>query len=167
MELYSGYFNDENIINNSSKTIKNILSKNPIIICIGSDKIILDCLGPFVGTLLKKNSNLKVIGELSNPVTAKNINSIISNIDITNNTILIVDCYLSKNEEDINKISIYNESALPGGLNINKTPIGNYKILACVDHLNNPHIYNNSTSLSRIYNLAETITNILINGAKN
>lgn len=164
MELYSSHYTNKNILNDTKPIIKKILSNNTIILCIGSDKIILDCLGPLVGTILKNNSNLNILGDLSNPITTKNLNSVTSELDKTTNNVIVIDCCLSEDKNNINNIYIYNKPSLPGGLNTNKTPIGNYKILACVDHLNNPLIYSNNKSLFHVYNLAQTIANILMNG---
>ena len=161
MKLYSNHYTHNNIINDTKDILQNIFSKKPTILCIGSNKIILDCLGPLVGTLLKDKTNLNIIGDLSNPITAKNLHTIISSIE--NKTVIVIDCCIGQTISDTNIISIYKNKALPGGLHKNKHSIGNYKILACVDHLSNPLIYNNSTSLSHVYNLATTITNIIIN----
>ena len=48
--------------------------KTPIIVCIGSDLVLGDSLGPLVGTmLLKKKICAYVYGTLSAPITAKEI----------------------------------------------------------------------------------------------
>ena len=49
-------------------------NKLPIFICIGSDMVLGDSLGPLVGTFLKKKKvNTYIYGTLSFPITAKEI----------------------------------------------------------------------------------------------
>ena len=56
-----------------SEGIKKFITKDTVIVCIGTDKCIGDCLGPLVGTLLKDNLlPLPVYGTISNPVHALN-----------------------------------------------------------------------------------------------
>lgn len=57
-----------------ANTLKNYLNKDTIIICIGTDRCIGDCLGPLVGTILRyKNIPLKLYGTLDEPIHALNI----------------------------------------------------------------------------------------------
>ena len=52
----------------------NPMSKRPIFICIGSDLVMGDSLGPLVGTFLKnKNVRSFVYGTLNYPITAKEV----------------------------------------------------------------------------------------------
>ena len=47
----------------------------PIILCIGSDLVLGDSLGPLIGTLLlKRNVEAYVYGTLGSPITAKEVN---------------------------------------------------------------------------------------------
>ena len=49
--------------------------KTPVFVCIGSDLVLGDSLGPLIGTFLKsKNIPFYVYGTLSFPITAKEIN---------------------------------------------------------------------------------------------
>ena len=68
-------FND-----NSEKSICNALIscnkklKTPTIICVGSDLVLGDSLGPLVGTMLtNRNANAYIYGTLNSPITAKEI----------------------------------------------------------------------------------------------
>lgn len=70
---------------NLSKSVINIIQKNNYsekelcFICVGTDKIVGDAIGPLVGSNLKKyidkNSikNINIIGNLDNPITNNNI----------------------------------------------------------------------------------------------
>lgn len=53
---------------------KKYLTTNTIIVCIGTDKFIGDCLGPLVGTFLEeKNFPLPVYGTIESPIHALNL----------------------------------------------------------------------------------------------
>lgn len=48
--------------------------KKPVFVCIGSDLVLGDSLGPLIGTLLrKKNLSSYVYGTLNFPITAKEV----------------------------------------------------------------------------------------------
>lgn len=55
-----------------------VCSLPPVILCIGTDRIIGDCLGPLAGSMLKKaaGENLAVYGTLENTVHALNLQKI-------------------------------------------------------------------------------------------
>ena len=62
------------------------LNKHLVILCIGSDRVIGDCLGPLVGhklSSLLKSSDISIYGTLNNPVHAKNLNTTIKKIRAT------------------------------------------------------------------------------------
>ena len=48
----------EDVTHILSSILKNIISDNTVVICIGTDRAIGDALGPLVGTMLK-NSDLE------------------------------------------------------------------------------------------------------------
>ena len=48
--------------------------KAPVIICVGSDLVVGDSLGPLIGTMIRKNNiDAFVYGTLENPITANEI----------------------------------------------------------------------------------------------
>ncbi len=60
----------------------NYLKKEIYFICVGTDKVVGDAVGPLVGSNLKKYidknniRNIKVIGDLDNPLTNSNIKKV-------------------------------------------------------------------------------------------
>lgn len=57
-----------------SMFIKDYISEDTVIVCIGTDKCIGDCLGPLVGTFLKESFfPLPVYGTIESPIHALNI----------------------------------------------------------------------------------------------
>ena len=64
-----------------SNFLKDHIDEKTIIVCIGTDKCIGDCLGPLVGTLLReKFFPLKVFGTLDSPIHALNLDKKITEI---------------------------------------------------------------------------------------
>ena len=102
----------------------NILKRNKenkklIFLCVGTNKVIGDSIGPMVGTnlinILKckrdfnfKNSNIKVIGDMSNNISYNNIEDYMKKIKklAGNNFIIVIDSALSS-ENNIGKIFIH------------------------------------------------------------
>ncbi len=88
--------------------LKNNFS-NIIFICVGSNKIVGDSLGPMVGLKLTKKLNTKVsiIGTMSEPVNYINIKKITQNIksNYANPCIISIDSAMGKNE-DIGKVIV-------------------------------------------------------------
>ena len=90
-ETKVSYFNPEtsyasfHFVHTLKKCCKECLSldKNLVILCIGSDRVIGDCLGPLVGhklSSLLKNSGISVYGTLKKPVHAKNLDATLKKI---------------------------------------------------------------------------------------
>ena len=153
MLLYSKHYNSFDI-NEACNKLKHLINNNTTILCIGSDKILIDCLGPLVGTMLNNSLPNKIIGNLNSPILSKDIYKLSS----INNAI-VIDCKLTNDIKTNNIISIYDEPAFPGGFSQNKIPIGNCKIIANIQYLGN-NIFN-GTSLSHIYSMATIITNLI------
>lgn len=66
---------------NLALEVKKFISKDTIIVCIGTDKCIGDCLGPLVGSILTENFfPLPVYGTLSSPIHALNIDERLNEI---------------------------------------------------------------------------------------
>ena len=60
------------------------LGKLPVVLCIGSDRVTGDCLGPLVGQMLvERGANAFVYGTLDRPVTALNLKDAIKHIQQT------------------------------------------------------------------------------------
>lgn len=115
-----------------------IKTNRPIIfVCIGSDRSTGDSLGPLVGHKLQyfSRNNIHIYGTLENPVHAKNIISILNNINsiFINPYIVAIDsCLGSLN--NIGKIFIQKKPLIPGlALNKDLPPIGEMSITGIVN----------------------------------
>lgn len=137
--------------------------KEPVFICIGSDLVLGDSLGPLVGTFIKnKKIGADIYGTLNYPITAKEIEYARKYIKIMhpNKTIVAIDASIG-NEEDIGIIKVKNEGIRPGlGVNKNFDLIGDVSIIGIVASrsFQNNNLYN-LTRLNLVYKLSETIAN--------
>lgn len=161
MYLVKTNYKEENVIQNLSEVLKNLIKENTIIVCIGTDRAIGDALGPLVGTMLK-NSDFKypVYGTLDKPIHALNIFESLEYIKnkYPNGNFLAIDACLGS-KDNIGNIQIREGPILPGkGVGKKLPEIGNYSIVGIVDKIdeNNKFSFNN-IRLSFVVELAEII----------
>lgn len=108
----------------------------PVILCIGTNKIIGDSLGPCVGDILimKYNIDAYVYGHTSRPINGNNYDDYLMHIQKhhQNNIIIAVDACLG-NIKDIGKIKFSKNGITAGGaLNKGYKRIGDIGILGIV-----------------------------------
>lgn len=108
-----------------------------VILCIGTDRSTGDCLGPLVGHKLRyiQGKNIHVYGTLEEPVHAKNLKSIIEEIErnYRNPFIISIDACLGR-AESIGCISIGEGSIKPGaGVNKKLPEIGHMHVMGIVN----------------------------------
>lgn len=147
-----------------SSALKEVNSKNlkPIIICIGSDLVLGDSLGPLVGTMLKnKGVGVYVYGTLNYPITAKEIEYAKTYLKKMHpNSISIAIDAAVGTEDDIGLIKVRNVGLKPGlGVQKNLGSIGDISIIGIVAEKSTKN-YNlfNLTRLNLIYKMSESIT---------
>lgn len=147
--------------------IKNALSnfnKNnymPIFICVGSDLVLGDSLGPLVGTMLKKKKlKTYIYGNLNFPITAKEVEYAKTYIKQMHKEsfIVAIDAAVGE-EEDVGLIRVNNKGLKPGaGAGKNLGVLGDASIIGIVN-VKSTKNYNlfNLTRLNLVYRLAEKI----------
>ncbi len=144
-----------------SKTI-NLLynTDNPVIICVGSDLVVGDSLGPIVGTKLieKLQGKAFVYGTLQSPITAKEIGVIKAQIKKLHpySKILVIDAAIG-NEEEIGYVKI-SELGIKPGLGVNKDLplIGDVSVIGIVSSNSGKNL-NFTTRFSLVYALVNDI----------
>lgn len=141
---------------------------NAIIVCIGTDKCIGDCLGPLVGTILKKKKYpLEIYGTLDKPIHALNMKEKLWRIKAKHPSQLViaVDACLGE-EENIGAIQIRNGPIYPGkGVGKNLPSVGDISIIGIVDGLNHDNTISlHNIRLSFVMQMAEAIANSFVNG---
>ena len=150
-----------------SYELKKYIDSNTVIVCIGTDKCIGDCLGPLVGSILIENFfPLPVYGTLSEPIHALNINERLKQIKelhpIAN--IIGIDACLG-NKEDIGEIRIRDYAIHPGkGVGKELPEVGIASVIGIVDSSENADLFfSRSIRLSFIMDMAKIISRSLIN----
>ena len=149
-----------------SHRLDKFITDNMAIVCIGTDKCIVDSLGPLVGTMLTKNNIcVDVYGTLEKPVHAMNIAERVREIERKNyETILAIDACLS-NKLSQGIIEVRERSIIPGkGIGKFLPEIGDISIIGVMDTSDKD--FNDliqDTRLSFVYEMAEVITAGILN----
>jgi len=149
-----------NNTNNFDTTLKLLIGgpRPPVILCIGSDRVIGDALGPLVGHMLTATYNIGayVYGSLTSPVTALNLADTIDFIKRRHpdNLIVAVDSSIG-NEEEIGIIKVNKGGIYPGSAVGKKLPyVGNVSVTAIVSHRGISSGALNNVRLGLIHSLA-------------
>lgn len=142
-------------LNHNKKTI--------ILVCIGSDLVLGDSLGPLIGTMLKKkNLHSYVYGTLHSPITAKEVEHAKVHLKQMHPNALIVALDAAVGSaDDVGTIRVIDKGLKPGlGVNKDLSEIGDISIIGVVAPKSNKN-YNlyNLTRLNLIYKMAEKIAN--------
>lgn len=162
-------------LENNIKKLNNKFS-NIIILCIGTDKIVGDSVGPIIGSNLKKleNEYIKIYGTIINNLDFSNAKSVVEKIYINYKKpfIITIDAALSKEKRE-GEIYVSNgyikignalEKSICFYSNINiKCVVGKYNKLDKKDNIN---ILNNVPK-EQIYNIVEIVVNGMENILKN
>jgi putative sporulation protein YyaC len=163
--IYRGSYNDQQLYPELVANLSSLLSgyeSKLVVICIGSDRSIPDCLGPLVGTMLEEaGTALPVYGTLEQPVHARNLAAKIGLIKTRYAGFieLAIDASLGRKGE-IGQIEIKQGALYPGrALNKDLPPIGNISILGKVGCFQGRYSHENVTSgrLGMIYQMARLI----------
>ena len=140
----------------------------PVFLCIGTDRMTGDCLGPLVGEKLQKsypNHNC-IFGTLEHPVHALNLQYVITKIRLqfANPFIVVIDAALGL-PGHIGNITLSSGALLPGeGLHKNLPPIGDLSITGIVNSCHgNANLLLQNTRLHLVNQLADFISSGLIN----
>lgn len=146
--------------------IKNYIDKNTIIVCIGTDKCIGDCLGPMVGTLLKDSFfPLPVYGTIAEPIHALNIDCRLKEIQATHpdSTVIGIDACLG-DSKSIGEIHVRDYSIHPGkGVGKSLPKVGEASIIGIIDSSDNAEFFTSrSIRLHLVMEMSKTISHSLI-----
>ena len=108
-------------------------NKKPVFMCIGSDKVVADSLGPMVGEMLKKKYEIPayIYGTLDYNINAHNLNVCYNYISTmhADRQIVVIDAGISENAGEI----VIGKGAFAGvGKSIPMKPMGDMSILGIV-----------------------------------
>jgi putative sporulation protein YyaC len=150
--------------------ISEFFQEKTLIVCIGTDKCIGDCLGPLVGTFLTKNNfPYPVVGTLDSPAHAINLEKVLKNVkrQYPDYYTIAIDACLGY-EDCIGDIQVKMGPVHPGkGVGKVLPQVGDISIVGVVDTIDNSDVFSiRNTRLSFIMNMAEVISEALLYAAK-
>ena len=133
----------------------------PVIVCIGTDAVVGDSLGPLVGSMLKEKLAGKtyVFGTVESPITAKEVASV---ADFVKNVypdvpILAIDAALGSREE-IGVVKVIKKSIKPGlGVDKDLAEVGSASIIGIVEERERGKRCLSTVRLSLVYSQAKFI----------
>ncbi len=143
--------------------IANFTKENtPIVVCIGTDAVLGDSLGPTVGSMLKEKIGGKtyIFGTLDQPITAKEVDFMSEFIEkvYPNSTVLAVDAALG-DKKDVGTIKIFDDGIKPGlGVKKNLSKIGDIGIIGVIDEKDKGKKMLSSVRYSSVYKMATVIS---------
>ncbi len=163
---YDFNYNNKFSSNGLTLALRKMISSEraPIILCIGTDKISGDSLGPIVGSILLnklKDKNAFIFGSLDNTLTAKEIKYINYFLKATfkDRTVITVDAAVGE-ASDVGLIRISSSPLSPGsGFNKNLGEVGNISIQGIVAEkgfLSYSSL--KDVRMSTVYKMAESIS---------
>lgn len=163
-------YQDASAADNLSDCLSKFLNERTIVICIGTDKCIGDCLGPLVGTFLTKNNfPYPVIGTLEKPAHAINLDFILKDIKIKYKDyfIIAIDACLGY-DNCIGDIQVKSGPVHPGkGVGKTLPYVGDISIVGVVDTIDNSDLFSiKNIRLNFIMSMADIIAQGLILAAK-
>ncbi|MCH3965278.1 MAG: spore protease YyaC [Clostridium sp.] len=150
-----------------ASSLRNYIDRNTIIVCIGTDRYIGDCLGPLVGTLLKyKHFPLPVYGTIQEPIHALNIDMKLKHITSQHKecNIIGIDACLG-DINNIGEIQVRDFPIHPGkGVGKSLPNVGETSVIGIVDSNTGKNIFSSSNNirLNLILSMSEVILNSLI-----
>jgi putative sporulation protein YyaC len=161
------YYLDEVAYHKISEFLKLYTKDKCIILCIGTDRFIGDCLGPLTGTLLSKLSlPVPVLGTLENPVHAVNLRRTISHIKTyyKGYRVIALDACLGT-KQSVGYIQVRDGSIQPGrGVGKRLSHVGDCSIVGIVDEAVESDNYEyenylriNNVRLGLVMKMSETI----------
>lgn len=110
--------------------------EKPIFLCVGSDRVVGDCLSPMVGEQIKNYAGEKalVIGTLSHPINYKNLDKTMALIkeNYPKNPVVVIDSVLGKSDE-VGFVKLNKGGLILGGEYHEGIRAGNYHIVGVVN----------------------------------
>lgn len=161
---YHDAFTKALLVESLTQTI-NELEGEPVFLCIGSERHILDCLGPLTGTMLtEKSSDILVYGTLEKPLHAKNLVKEIETIKLNHPKIIeiAIDAAIGL-EEDVGVIKFRKGPLFPGKALAKRLPaVGQLSITGIVGKRElgkGRQVFNGS--LLHVYHMAQLISDAI------
>ncbi len=158
----------ENLMFKESEDQMTYGKKRPTVyLCIGSDRLIFDCLGPIVGSMLKNNKSFNgyVYGTMAEPITALQVESAVKYIRRFHfgAELVVIDSAVGRPDE-IGKIKCFNRGLRPAlGVDKQMKVVGDRSVMGVVttkDRVKNVNSCN--VKLSSVHAMAEKIVGMIL-----
>lgn len=140
----------------------------PYVLCIGTDRHILDCLGPLTGSMIKDQMpKVPLYGTLHNPLHAHNLSAQLNYIRYLHSggNELVIDASLGGLDE-LGRIRLRSGSIYPGKAIGKKLPLlGTYAITGVVKSKEPVRLIHGKAgkeSLSVVYDMARIISSAIV-----
>jgi putative sporulation protein YyaC len=161
-------YNKDDAVFLISNFLKNNIESKFLLVCIGTDRYIGDCLGPMVGTMLEKmNIECPIFGTLENPVHAVNLKKQLTYIEYTypNHKIIAIDACLGA-EDNIGYIHLKKGCLYPGkGVGKKLPAVGDLSIVGIVDSCDHEEFFFlHNIRLNLVIKMAEIIAKGIAGG---
>lgn len=143
----------------------------PVIVCIGSDRVVSDMIGPLIAEILvnKYDVDAYVYGRLNNPIISKNLKSAFKYIKGKHKgrKIIVIDATLGK-LSDIGMVKLINSGCIPAGAFGTQTQIyGDISILPVVSTIGvESKVFLSAMKFLTVYNMAKDIAECVNNAIK-
>lgn len=166
MLILKGHYSDEGLREEMAAHLGNLLNTieaEPVFLGIGSERHILDCLGPLAGSMIKeKASALPVYGTLDEPLHARNLNNCIETIKKQHPgcTEIAIDASLA-NADDLGMVKLFQGALQPGkALARRLEPVGHFYITGIVASQDDKPKLGRSSfgSIRHVYHMARLIS---------
>ncbi|HWP97929.1 MAG TPA: spore protease YyaC [Syntrophomonadaceae bacterium] len=169
MLLLNCHYQDESaasLLTQALDEIETLTSGEAAFLCIGSDRHILDCLGPLIGTMIREKAHgLRVYGTLESPLHAGNLLEKWNRIRGQHKpgSIIAVDASLG-HEEELGMIRLRDEPLRPGkALLKGLPPIGDYCLTGVVSSRAETRLKStHNGSLNAVYHIASLISQAVV-----
>ena len=160
-EFYFSPDDSSSAIAISKKLFSFLKGEIPVVVCIGTDALIGDSLGPIVGTMLEsERSDLFVYGALNKTITAKEVKTVTRFLSKVHkdNKVLVIDAAVG-NKQDVGKIKISDAPIKPGlGADKELPALGDVSIVSVIsERSKNNYIFSTTPRLSPIFSTAKII----------
>jgi putative sporulation protein YyaC len=169
MLIVKGHYSDKSVQDNFIVALNNFFdleAAEPIVLGIGSERHILDCLGPLAGTMLtEKAPGLLVYGTLDDPLNARNLNNRVELIKKKHpdSIIIALDASLGSTD-DLGMIKLFHGPLQPGKALARKlVAVGNLSVTGIVASQSDKFKLdrNNFGNLTLVYHMAKVISDAI------
>lgn len=165
-----GHFEDPLSVKKLSKHLYMLKIKEPIILCVGTDRCIGDALAPITGSILQNSKlDIPVYGTLENPIHALNISSNLKKIKSKHPQafIIAVDASLG-NKNEVGNIIIRKGPLYPGkGVGKTLPAVGDLAVVGIVeDFKSDVSLVIHNIRLHFVMSMAEVIASVVTDGLR-